>query len=533
MKGSPFWKSIKLATKTNDKLPPKLRNLLKVSKFQHTGAGPRTLDSVISYLPNLKTDKTFNNRNSLFNLKNKEKIISQSNSNINIIICISQRDFPIGIHQRLLILLSMKGINLDNVQWVITHGDFLGFYPLFSKMPKSLTESNINIWRNQFHSELSTYLNYFINNKLKIKDDDYKKSASYNLFQTEINNNLESVEEKLKNYKIPLKNVHIFSNSYPWTITSLIESLNYDPYESTNTYILGQTNTGKTTLVKNMLELFKKEFEPLNNETLLQTDSISDPNEINISPTVFSSKFTTYTIPGMKIIDTPGYLRTEGGIYSLIKENLIYTLRIPKTPVLFEPKTLTLTPQTLNKDTPPFEANSRIDIGGLVSIKPWLVSFKTPKKDLPESERIPYYKEPNDIINVTIFRNMPGSVEAIVPMKANKMLINSNIIKGRYWHRYLLSGKRIELIIDNIGSFTAIVETLPEDVEIYWEIYLPQGIRFISRSWNTDGSVIFNHYTPFIKKATQILIGLRNEKLGIKTLKKKKSSSKKLSVNKT
>lgn len=494
----PFWRSHKLAGKGMNALPGYLRTLLKTSKIVHQGYGPRTLDSVISFLPTIKEKR--NNefvRQKLAKMREEGKITSNI-STINVIVCVSQRDFPISIHQRLLVLLTMKGVDLNKVHWVITASEQLGSYPLFPKVHEQLDESNIENWKYQFHAELKTYLSYFIFSKLKKNEniDDTPEIADF--FDSKYEDLKESFQNKLEKYNVSINNVHLFSSKLPWTINSIVNSLDYDPFHSTQTYVIGQPNSGKSTLVRNMLIKFK---EDLNETEVTETENISDPNRVEIAPNPFSSKFRVYNVPGMKIIDTPAYVRTEGGIYSHVNKYGCHLLRIQDE--VSRPKTLQITPRILHKHKPKSDKQTSINIGGIIFIKPWLV--------LPRTDDARVIKDADSIgVEVNLLRNLPGRAESISGAEVNSLMwdvTKSKVLTERQWSTYVLTGERIELVLDNIGSFTAAIGKLPVPLtKVYWEIYLPKRVRLLSRDCDDEGNVIISS-VPSISVKLPVLLG--------------------------
>ena len=506
----PFWRHPKLAGKSASKLPKHLRTLLNASKFTYSGAGPRTLDSVLSYIPTLKSRNKGNDniRSRLFSSNLNIPNVAAGCTTINVIICISQRDFPISIHQRLLVLLVMKGIDLNNVHWVITDVDQLGEYPMFPVNLGPISKSNMKLWRTQFLNELNRYTQYFIYTRMV--ENVEKSSDLSDLFETNTKDINESVFEKLKNYTVSLKHIHLFSKDLPWTLTPILQSLDYDPFQSANTYIIGQANSGKTSLLRSMVSAFQKD---LNGEMAPNTipgegdanlGLAVSPQQIKPSPVPFASKFNVYNVPGMKLIDTPGYVRTEGSIWSHTNDRGAHLLRIPDSNTLLKlRKQMAVYPRILHQAKHDASVTSGIHIGGLVFIKPWLV---TPK-DALECEKSPD-------ITVDVIKNMPGEVKAITAQDINGKMFNpeqSKVIKEREWSRYLLLGERIELVLDNVGSFTATAGNLPfsPSTKVFWEVSVPARVRFLTRSWDASGEAVFKSFAPlklgFSKELAQIV----------------------------
>lgn len=504
MKSIPFWVSPKFSKTEIRKLPPNLRLLLKSSKFTHLGAGPRTLDSVISYLPTFKQKRRKIGRPHFF--KDSNLPIKSSNINVNIIVCLSQRDFPVNIHQRLLVLLSMRGIDLNKIHWVITNADQLGSYPMFLETPKSLTESNIQLWTQKFRDELNTYLKYFIYQKLNKKSNCEEESSYFQTSIREENSSTHDLANNLKNYSVPLENVHLYSTELPWTLPPILESLDCNPFQSTNTYIIGQTNSGKSSLTRDIIRSFNNDSEGDDNHDSLQNDYkeiISNPDSIKLSPTPFSSKFNVYNIPGMKLIDTPGYVRKNGSIWGHLKESALFLLRITSKNKLLEPKLLTIYPKIFKARANSKGMLSRINIGHLVLIKPWLILPKQNDTKIIKNKETTH--ESLISMEVKVFLNMPGSAKAITAKEMDNELWNNSLVSLKQWNRYLLSGKRLELVLDNIGSFTLETDKIPEMAKIYWEVNIPQNVRFLSKSCDNENNIKFENIPPIIKKCSKSL----------------------------
>lgn len=493
----PFWRHPKLAGKPASKFPKHLRTLLNASKFTYVGAGPRTLDSVVSYIPTLKSRNRGNDniRSRIFSANPDIPNVAAGCTTINVIICISQRDFPISIHQRLLALLVIKGINLNNVHWVITDVDQLGEYPMFPTNLGPISKTNMKLWKTQFLNELNKYKQYFTYTRMA--ENVEKSSNDFDLFETNIKDTNESIFEKLKNYTVSLKHIHLFSKDLPWTLTPILQSLDYDPFQSANTYIIGQANSGKTSLLRSMVSAFCKDLnKEMDSDTKLEEGDEADglivsPQHIKPSPVPFASKFNVYNVPGMKLIDTPGYVRTEGSIWSHTNDRGAHLLRIPDVNSSTKlKKQMAVCPRVLHQVKHDASVLSGIHIGGLVFIKPWLV---TPK-DAPKSGEFPD-------ITVEVIKNMPGEVKAITAQDINGKMFDpehSKVVKEREWSRYLLRGERIELVLDNIGSFTATADNLPfvSSTEVFWEVSVPARVRFLSRSWDANGEPVFKSFQP-------------------------------------
>jgi ABC-type dipeptide/oligopeptide/nickel transport system ATPase component len=495
-----FWKSPKLINKPISKYPRPIRSLLKVvHKDSIPGSGPRTLDSIVSYLPsntinslkiqNNNTDKKFDFKNKIIydnNLSNIEN--SQIN---NIIICISQRDFPINIHQRLLLLLLDKGIDLNHVQWVITDMDHI-------KEP--LTLSNLEKFKKNFDIQLNEYLDYFKNEKL-IKKELFNKSFNNNkdankgdaYFNTNSELLIPDIFLRLKDFKVNNSNIHFFSNQLKWTVPLIIESLDFSSLNNSCTYVIGQTNSGKSTLIKEILKFYSNSLQNLNKSNL-----ISNFENIDIKSSPFSSKFNVYTVPGMKIIDTPGFVRYDGGIFSHINKFGSDFLKINKMNDKLSDISITLTPRifhSINKYT----NKSGFSIGGLVFIKPWIMM---PKRAV-ETEKA----DSNLEINLDISRNMFGKIEALTANEINDKMMNKQelkILRNSEWKRYIISGNNIDIILDNIGSFKVFTPE-KKNQKIYWEVSIPSRVRLLSRKWVDENTVKFEKPENIKEKFSRVL----------------------------
>lgn len=448
------------ATKLTLKYPFVIKNLYNSGKPYQRGAGPRTLDSVTSYLPVLKNGNSFvKNTNSSF-IKNGH----YENTLTNIIVCLSQRDFPLALHQRLLISLVSRGIDLNRIHWVITQAEEIGLYPGIDHLLGPLNENNYTHWISKFTRELNTYLKYFKYDKLSNTDT--------NIFQTH-ETEKELLHSLLKDYNVSENNVHFFSTKLPWTISSILRSIEFNPFESSNTYVIGQTNTGKTNLVRGLL----KAFDSLSNEEI--GDDMA--KHLISKPTPFSSKYDVHQYKSITVIDTPGYVRHGGSIWRHLNKRGAFFLHIPDSRNLPD-QTIKLTPMIQGNKTNLSDKRTCFSIGGLAFVKPVI--------SLPKSAKI----NPIDHkLNVQIFRNMPGKVNRLTRKEVDDRmnLPEENRIMDIFkWKKYILEGDEIEVIIDNVGSFKAISTIDIPDRRTFWELNLPQYVRGLAKI-TKDGETRF------------------------------------------
>lgn len=479
------WKTTKEASKLALKYPFVIKNLYNAGKPYQPGAGPRTLDSIISYLPMLESNKIVN-----LGIFNKQSIdsIRYENTIINIIVCLSQRDFPIGIHQRLLISLLHHGVDLNRVHWVITGADGIGHHMISADTCYGVVDqNNYNLWKKKYVDELNSYLDYFKHNKITEIPD------SNSLFQNEVTNR-KTLVETLQAYSAEPKNVHLFSSKLPWSTQHLIDSLKYDPFESSKTYVIGQTNTSKTALVRSLLQSFTKN---LHEETGMQEYQIKN---LKSKPTPFSSKFNVYSYKSIKIIDTPGYLRHGGSIWRHLNKFGAHFLHIPETSFLPD-RLISLVPKIFGNSTNVSTQNTCFCIGGLVFVKPVVLSSKSEVLNPIEHS-----------LQIKVSRNMPGKVETLTRKQMDDRMTKSEankILDILRWNRYLLSGKEIEVILDNVGSFKAISSSSIPDSTVYWEVDLPYHVRGLSKITENIGTK-FNKLEPITVKLSKVLAKKRD-----------------------
>lgn len=437
--------------KLTQKYPFVIKNLYKAGKPYQPGAGPRTLDNVISYLPYFKSRPSQNFGKSYF-----DSVVPRDNTNTNVIVCLSQRDFPIGLHQRLIISLLYHGIDLSRVHWVITDADELGDYGALPDFGK-LSPLNSNLWRRYFTDALNSYLNNF--KQIILKKDDQGTIFG----ETSMDDHQKSINQ-FKDYTANIENVHLFSSSMKWTVQLLIDSINYDPFEQSYTYVIGQTNTGKTALVRSMLTKFNEDFQ----ETMEYTDLKNQYLQSNPKP--FSSKFNVYTFKSINIIDTPGYVRHGGSIWRHLNKFGAHFLHIPEKRLL-PTKSIDLTPKVFGSNIKVSKENTCFCVGGLIFVKP-VILVSNPKDIIPKRHQLSF----------TILRNMPGKIEPLTAQEVDQRMRipqKNRIMNVFKWKRYFTSGNDLELVIDNVGSFKAICSVDIPATKIYWEIELPSYVRGI------------------------------------------------------
>lgn len=497
----PFWISPKLAGKPPIKYPSSIRTLLKSGKMIEPGAGPRTLDSVLSYIktasPRKKKDRS--PRMQLF--ERDANHIAYDEAVTNVIICVSQRDFPLNIHQRTLVLLSLKGIDLKNVHWVITDADQLGDYQVFPENHGPLSKTNIKWWEAQFVNELATYLGHF--QKEKLKPQLANEFSNSDLFSTS-SNKIEDAFERVKTFKVSPKNVHLYSTELPWTLLPLIRSMKYDPFVKSNTYVIGQTNSGKTSLVKNMLQLFSKDLQATSTAEM-GMGSFADFRNIKIAPHPFSSKFNVYGVQGIKIIDTPGFVRHNGGIWSHVNKYGAHLLKITKDQEL-PLKSVNVTPRVFPGTQQAATDFTGVSIGGLVFLKPWVVLPKGYDSATDNTEDA-------FAMNLKISRNMPGRVSKMTVKSIHDHMWNKDhnkILAQLQWKRHILSTDEIEMVLDNIGSFTVyasfLSDKVPSGVRVYWEVSIPERVRALSKVW-IDGDTVQLETPETVSSSFSAIIG--------------------------
>lgn len=469
-------RSVKEASKLTLKYPFVIKNLYRAGRSYQPGAGPRTLDNVISYLPYFKKRSVRSIDKSYF-----DNIVPHDNTNTNVIVCLSQRDFPISLHQRLLISLLYHGIDLNRVHWVITDADELGNYLAFPDFGK-LVPSNFNLWQKYFTDSLNSYLDYFKQNKI------IKKQHQIIFGEGSIDE-YQNILDLAKTYSPKKENVHFFSSKLQWTVQSLIDSINYDPFEPSYTYVLGQTNTGKTSLVRSILTKFNNDFQE---DTTL--DVLKNKN-LQSMPTPFSSKFNVYKFMSINIIDTPGYVRHGGSIWRHLNKFGAHFLHIPEKNIL-PTRSIKLTPKIFGNNTKVSKEETCFCVGGLVFLKPVILAPHS-RETVPTDHQL----------SVTVMRNMPGKVEALTAQEVNERMRipqKNRIINVFKWKKYIASGTEIDVIIDNVGSFKASCSVDIPDAKIYWEIELPSYVRGLLRHTENDEAK-FAKLELFTEKLSQVL----------------------------
>ncbi|CAI8495505.1 unnamed protein product [Pichia kudriavzevii] len=464
----PFRVNKRLATLQLKYQPRPIRTLLKVVKYDKSdiNSGPRTLDSVLSFLPTLKVRNNYNTNSS----ESPDLSNHSSNENCNVFICVSQRDFPLGIHQRILPTLVWKGIDLNNVHWVLTDADQICSYHGVAKV----SQENVEIVKMRYLNDLNTYLGFF--RDVKIKDESVDVTS---LFETYPNS--EEMFRPLKKYKVHISNLHLYSAKLPWTVPSIMESIDFDYSENSSMYVIGQTNTGKTSLVKDILRTTSESINSAN------PDCISDHNKVKPEPYPFSSSFNHYTTPGLQIVDTPGYVRKNGGIWGHVNKWGAVLLQIKKDWKAPKVKQLRLCPRFSQYTGKPNVNNTGFSIGKLVYLKPWTKDSQVQS------------------ISVKVGRNMPGSIKPMCFSEIQEKLASKEgIIKEKQWVRYLVEGNDYEIILDNIGSFKVKTHCASK---VYWEMILPERVRVLSRSYDKEKGVSFS---TLVRIESKIPIALNN-----------------------
>lgn len=234
----PLLKNTRFATLNWESLPCHLRTLISHEK---------------SFQPFKPT--------SILNIINKRN--STSDPNANIVIVSNWMDFPLAIPPNLKSQLDQRGINFNQVNFVISKCDLL---PSSSSSSKPYIE--------HFSNLLQQYIDFPVSNE----------RISFHGFESNEN-------EKLVN------------------------SLTVNGGEElTPTYFIGPVNSGKTSIVKSLIN----DFNP-NGVTQNPNFGISDKLTHGQKPI---TKPRIWDIPNLKIIDTPGWANSSdninefGGIFS-------------------------------------------------------------------------------------------------------------------------------------------------------------------------------------------------------------------------
>lgn len=198
-------------------------------------------------------------------------------SNRNLIVCLSARDFPSTLDYDLISFIENFANSSDQpkVYFAITFCDSLIQFPSPPKL-----EDNLENFINHSISQLINipkFSTLLLNNK--------DKNSINKFFQT-------IIEEKNSND------------------TEIIDDSILD-FHSQNSlyYVVGETNTGKSTIVK---EIMKRCRDDTNGFYDISTSPCTTrSNKPHISPSY-----------GISIVDTPGYLPKNGGIYNILPKQL-------------------------------------------------------------------------------------------------------------------------------------------------------------------------------------------------------------------
>lgn len=513
MSKAQFWRNPSLKNYALEIQPKPVRNLLKIGRENSVpGSGPRTLDSIISYLPSMRTkiNKNFDHLNMpKIDFKNKtikdsnnvENITDYENSINNVIICISQRDFPINIHQRILLLLAYKGIDFNHIQWVITDID-----QLKTENNEQITPENVNYYKNKFKIQFHEYFKYFkydkvltklLSHELKRENNDESKIFKTSSEDDKSFHNL--VLEKIKNFDVDKDHIHLYSKFYSWTLPPIIQSLETNSNKDVKTFVIGQTNSGKSTLIYQILKHFEDDLQITNFEML------SDYQNVKVDAAPFSSKFEVFNAPGMKLIDTPGYVRHNGGIWSQFNKFGADFLKIEHMNTGLKNQTVKLTPhlfhysnQTLKKSSP-----TVLSVSHLIFAKPWIMLTGNENEVKHEIENIETFN-----LKLKITRNIFGKISKLTDGQlADKVQLknDSKRFVDPKWKKYLVPGDKFALILDNIGSFEVNVENGSKLQSVYWEVYAPANVSILRRDFIDQNSVKFTRIQETEKKFSRLL----------------------------
>ncbi|QPG72739.1 hypothetical protein FOA43_000040 [Brettanomyces nanus] len=235
------------------------------------------------------------------------------NSDSRIIYCLSARDFPLSLAKRFFRLAQLRGLNFNNIYYVITMLD--------------------SISNNLDTDTFARYKQYY--------------TISLRKF----------VEELALKMKFDICDDHMFvvSDKVQKPLLQLYESI---PLHSCTYYVIGETNSGKSKLSKRLMKLAMKEgkcvkrVDDENGDSKDEdVDSRQNANHFyTVSPSPFRTrKNMTYYAPqfDFTLIDTPGYLQKRNGIFGILNERLrlnLYTqYQVDSAPLGVEFKSPTTT----------------------------------------------------------------------------------------------------------------------------------------------------------------------------------------------
>lgn len=501
----PFRSGRTLLNQPISKLPSSLRTLYKNSSVNlQNGGGPRTLDSVISYFLN-------NNNNTNFNF-------NFNSENDKIYYCMSQKDFPINLHQRFLLLLTLKKFNLQNIHWIITFGDhineiyprnsnleILDHYniPLVSNLSTTEKLSKYNDLKQNYFNQLDSYIKGFqkitvskqnnssriqdsqinantVNNKENIQLNDSNKEIKENnnvvnleneLFKIDSNLNTTNITDLYSNFKLNPNNLHICSLTDNNDIG--LKNLLNETTLNDSIYVVGQANSGKSKLI-NMINNF---LENANNTDFPKIDSKFP----------FYSGFKTYDFNYLKLIDSPGIVRTNGGIWSHLNKFGSTLNELPCQMNSEDWQKLNV-PKIMFLETDKLKLDWLSLFNGMIFVKPIIKNLRIKK-----------------YIKVAVFRNLPGKVKTVSKKQKHSLMYvseDNKLMSEMQWSKYqiLNNDGKIEIILDNIGSFTLFIEneikdeqgiTVNSDFIVDWVLWVPERVRILSRKWDDKGSVFF------------------------------------------
>ena len=526
----PFGASRKLVNIPFSQQPTAIKNLLKVTPNWNAnlGNGARTLESIVSYMAlgkhssegrsgirrrygmrtsgaggvnggvgNAKLNKLVNDLNI-----NRGEVNDESSPKVNIVVCVSVRDFPLGVHQKLFALLALHRIDVECVHWVITDVDLLDVHYVLNSddTHNIVNEQSYNSIRDKFAEQLRIYANY-IKEKTKGKESGVSHRSQSALALT----------ERIRNWDILDSNVHLFSKHIPFTVGKLMPQLHYDILNRTHTYVIGQTNVGKTTLVREMLRFVGAELGQ--NDGGIDQYDVSDWEECVPVPTPFASSFSVHKVPGMNIVDTPGFVRRDGGIWSHVSKYGAHMLRVTDKEVgvqvvedLKRKKSVMVKPILFHEVSMRrlFKGNG-VNIGDILFLKPWMVIPRGTGEDsllkLEKGFKVSISKNFSSHVHVAELADIGSKMTT----QENKVLSQAQL----QWTKYAVNGTKLDLVFDNIGTVTVEVDMeLQLPFNVCWEITIPERVRFLQREWIADGTPRFSAHRPVEAQFPRYLNGL-------------------------
>lgn len=208
-------------------------------------------------------------------------------SNSYILYCLNARDFPLSLTKRFFRLMKQRNLKINKTYFIIN---------MLDNITDDLSKTNLERYRSYYVESLRVFLH----------------KLPFNM-----------------NFEVDPKHILVMTDKVASPILDLYRQISL---ESSQFFVIGESNTGKSTLVKRLMRMALRNIPATVNSTISSEvenkesssrSGIIINNYYTISPYPFSTrKNIEYGVRALdfSLIDTPGFLHHRKGIYGILKK---------------------------------------------------------------------------------------------------------------------------------------------------------------------------------------------------------------------